>query len=652
MSVIFNDDLIVSGWSAPTALAGRTASGGQGTWANHISYPTTVYIDPNGEARLDNSTTSLLTQVMIAGAVQSANDYRVKVRVKYISQYNSTGSEHVGPAARSNQASGSGNRAWVVGYWDTVSNVWRMNWRINGAALTVVDLGNAHAPTFTSDEHDLEMIVQGTNATLVVDGNVIGSASIATTGPTGPGYAGIYFNCSRPQGPTQGIHAVEFTVQSIPAATEYAVTGPSVAAVGVASDPIVITPNGTLTAVKFTPHTDGSGTFDPVDYTATGVAPVSFRYTPSSIGTGVHSITFTNDGGLPNPAAILIGVGGAFTVTYPKANQVCQCDDYSAKTGAVPIEGSFASAPAGLHDVEARLAGGEWQTFEEGSSGAFAGEIVGSGQGDLEIRLVDDHSTYIKIPLVSVGLNILGALEQSNPSGRMANLQNPANYNPTSFIPMLLGNDDVFKPLADPWDSMTNSVDHVSDDSGASGSYVTILAGYLTARLGMPVMVIPCAKGGTMLEDWAVPEVRDDATTLYGSAVRRFGLVRKVGLVLAHLGESNAANNTTREEFFELASVLCNAALEDFGVRPMWCKLQRIVAGDDNEVQVNLAIGDLHARGYALEGPDLSMIAASTTDNLHIISDPAGRYCASAWAEAIMTRVVFPEPRGRNMPNG
>ncbi|USQ97112.1 sialate O-acetylesterase [Caulobacter sp. RL271] len=120
-----------------------------------------------------------------------------------------------------------------------------------------------------------------------------------------------------------------------------------------------------------------------------------------------------------------------------------------------------------------------------------------------------------------------GLLEELTPEERVAD---PAIR--------LYGNDGVTRPALDPLDDPTGQVDAVSTDVQAAVGPGLFFARTLRGLNGRPILMVPCAKGGSSIGQWKPGEGRD---TLYGSCLAR---VREVGGkvrgILWYQGESDA----------------------------------------------------------------------------------------------------------------
>lgn len=103
---------------------------------------------------------------------------------------------------------------------------------------------------------------------------------------------------------------------------------------------------------------------------------------------------------------------------------------------------------------------------------------------------------------------------------------------------LLYGNDGQLHPALDPLDGAQGQVDAVSADKQAAVGPGLPFARAVVGTRRRPVVLVPCAKGGVSIGQWAPGGGRD---TLYGSCLAR---VREAGGHLAGLlwyqGESDA----------------------------------------------------------------------------------------------------------------
>jgi hypothetical protein len=127
---------------------------------------------------------------------------------------------------------------------------------------------------------------------------------------------------------------------------------------------------------------------------------------------------------------------------------------------------------------------------------------------------------------------------QSNMSGRglLAELT-PEERTPDPAI-QLLGNDGRTHAALDPLDDPAGQVDVVSADARAAVGPGLFFARRLRRIHQGPVLLVPCAKGGSFIGQWTPSEGRD---TLYGSCLARARVVGgHVAGVLWYQGESDA----------------------------------------------------------------------------------------------------------------
>jgi hypothetical protein len=82
---------------------------------------------------------------------------------------------------------------------------------------------------------------------------------------------------------------------------------------------------------------------------------------------------------------------------------------------------------------------------------------------------------------------------------------------------------------------------------------------------GIPVAFIPCAKGGSSIEQWQPGTDHNDASTLYGSMHRRILAVGGSAKgVLFFQGETDAGNDTSEADYESLLNTYVDAVAEDF----------------------------------------------------------------------------------------
>lgn len=132
---------------------------------------------------------------------------------------------------------------------------------------------------------------------------------------------------------------------------------------------------------------------------------------------------------------------------------------------------------------------------------------------------------------------------QSIMSGRGTLTDLPDRFRTCRNDILLFGNDYRWRYAHEPIDDGRNQVDAVSVDSNAAVSPGTAFAiAYLDLAPGKRIVLIPCAKGGSLIEEWQRNRNRD---SLYGSCLFRFRMAMRYGQPLALLfqqGESDAVD--------------------------------------------------------------------------------------------------------------
>jgi sialate O-acetylesterase len=122
------------------------------------------------------------------------------------------------------------------------------------------------------------------------------------------------------------------------------------------------------------------------------------------------------------------------------------------------------------------------------------------------------------------------------------------------------------EPLHRLWESVDrfhNSVGHCPSDRGVSPGLA--FGKELAKRTGVPVGLIPCAHGGTTMEQWD-PALKDrGGDSLYGAMLRRFHAVGgKVAGVLWYQGESETNTDETLRAFPSRFSDFVKSVRTDF----------------------------------------------------------------------------------------
>ncbi len=147
-------------------------------------------------------------------------------------------------------------------------------------------------------------------------------------------------------------------------------------------------------------------------------------------------------------------------------------------------------------------------------------------------------------PLPPVRPQVFLLMGQSNMSGR----GDLADAPPELLVPdpriQVLANDGVLRPAIEPLDISVGQIDQVSADRHAGvGPALTFAKTIIEARPETSILLVPCAKGGSLIAAWAPAQATD---TLYGSCLARARIAAQNGRiegVLWYQGESDAASS-------------------------------------------------------------------------------------------------------------
>jgi hypothetical protein len=283
-------------------------------------------------------------------------------------------------------------------------------------------------------------------------------------------------------------------------------------------------------------------------------------------------------------------------VTSPVHYQTFQRDDNNQ--ASFVVKGWYVGNP---RQIQASWRGQPWVTIDRTltrGKGSFYGKLTGTaGQGTLVVRIAGTNlidKTYV----VGVG-DIFVMAGQSNMMGFGFR---PHQYNRTNVRATMLGNDDRWAELRDPYDSNIRQVDWVSKDPTNLGSFVAWVANGHLRRTGVPLAVIPAARGGSSINRWAYSTSRN---SLYGSMLRRVNAAGgQVKAVLWVQGESDAA--TSVDSYADQLGDLADNVNRDFGGAKL----------------VPAIIGPHRYDGVYRTGPRMGVVK-TVEDNPNVVMGPA-----------------------------
>lgn len=290
------------------------------------------------------------------------------------------------------------------------------------------------------------------------------------------------------------------------------------------------------------------------------------------------------------------------------AYQVLQRD--AQNTAAVALEGSASAAGR----VEARVvrnsgtpasgAAGEgssividWQPLGDVEGGRWSGRLAGLPTGGpyrVEVRLTAEGAqATAAVDDVLVGdLWLLAGQSNMQGVGDLVDVEPPhplvhsfdmADQWVLAEEPLhwlLEAVDSVhWRQLTDP-DERRRQAEHARQNRTKGTGLGLPFAVEMVRRTGVPVGLVPCAHGGTSMDQWS-PELKDrGGESLYGAMIRRAGVVGgRVSGLLWYQGESDA-NRMAADVFPAKFTALIAAVRSDLGQPDLpfyWVQLGRFV---------------------------------------------------------------------------
>ena len=152
---------------------------------------------------------------------------------------------------------------------------------------------------------------------------------------------------------------------------------------------------------------------------------------------------------------------------------------------------------------------------------------------------------------------------QSNMSGRGSLDDLAAAERETNPRILAYGNDGILKPAQEPIDSSLGQIDGVSADRLAAVGPGLFFARTMKQSVKGPIVLVPCAKGGSSISRWKPGGGRD---TLYGSCLARTREVQgRLSGILWYQGESDTEREASAEHYGQAFKALVDAFRRDLG---------------------------------------------------------------------------------------
>jgi sialate O-acetylesterase len=258
----------------------------------------------------------------------------------------------------------------------------------------------------------------------------------------------------------------------------------------------------------------------------------------------------------------------------PADNQVLQRD--AEQTGRIVLSGTISGKKVDGKEIEVRLLdaratdlpGFHWTRIGKIQKLRWSGELKGIPTGGpyrLEVRMQGAESSVVSIANLLVGdLWVLAGQSNMEGHGDLLDIQQP--------VPMVRSFDmaDRWRQAEEPLHTVVSAVDPVHWPLNAQkepermagqqlesymanrkkGAGLALpFAVEMFSRTGVPIGLIPCAHGGTSMDQWNPAWKVREGESLYGSLFRRVQAVGgRVRGVLWYQGESDA--NTKAEPEF------------------------------------------------------------------------------------------------------
>ena len=319
------------------------------------------------------------------------------------------------------------------------------------------------------------------------------------------------------------------------------------------------------------------------------------------------------------------------------------------QTADFKLSGTVTGKKTNDKQIEARLILGDrvlasfdWVPIGKVQKQNWTGELAHvpvGGPYRLEVRMQGATSTYSVDQILVGDLWILAGQSNMEGHGDLDNVQQP--------IPQVHAFDmaDTWLLAAEPLHTLVSAADRVhwrlngnKEPERWAGDKLFLyvkerkkgaglglpFAAEMSRRTGVPIGLIPCAHGGTSMDQWS-PELKDrEGDSLYGAMLRRFHAVGgDVRGVLWYQGESDA-NPKAAPEFLRKFKSFVAAVRDDFNRQTLpfyYVQIGRHVSADNifewNDVQA----AQLQAEPELQDAGMVSSIDCTLDDPIHVSTE-------------------------------
>ena len=332
--------------------------------------------------------------------------------------------------------------------------------------------------------------------------------------------------------------------------------------------------------------------------------------------------------------------------TGPADNQVLQRDlDQNA---SIALSGTASGKKVNGKDVEARLldsrgnelTGFDWTRIGKVQKLRWNGELKSIPTGGpyrLELRILGVDSSTVSISNLLVGdLWVLAGQSNMEGHGDLLDVQPPV------ALVRSFDMSDYWREAEEPLHTVVSAVDPVHWPLNASNeperltgqlleTYIANrkkgaglglpFAAEMFARTGVPIGLIPCAHGGTSMEQWN-PALKDrQGESLYGSMFRRIQAVGgRVRGVLWYQGESdaNAKAEPVFQERFESFVKALRADLNAPDLPFYYVQIGRNIDGNNVAEWNGIQLAQLEAQARIPHSGMVSAVDLQLDDTIHV----------------------------------
>jgi hypothetical protein len=212
---------------------------------------------------------------------------------------------------------------------------------------------------------------------------------------------------------------------------------------------------------------------------------------------------------------------------------------------------------------------------------------------------------------------------QSNMSGRGLLEELTAEERVADPAITLYGNEETIRPAVEPLDSAVGQVDAISTDAIAAVGPGLFFARSLHSLNGRPILLVPCAKGGSSIGQWKLNEGKPGGgrDTLYGSCLARARAVGKVRGILWYQGETDAGRLDSAAGWRESFEALVGQFREDLSAQRLPLVLVQLADPPSPEVSAPKTYPSWAAIQTVQAGPMPACVVMVSAQGLPLKSD-------------------------------